>query len=72
MSKVTSKGQATIPKHIREFLKITPGETKVDFVLVDNKVQLVNATKHNPFKSVMGITKGKMSTDEIMALTRGR
>jgi len=72
MSTVTSKGQATIPKHIREYLNITPGETDVDFVVVDGVVQLVNKSAFNPFQSVMGITKGKMSTDEIMELTRGQ
>jgi len=71
MSTVTSKGQATIPKHIRDFLNIKPGETDVDFVVVDGIVQLVNKSTYNPFKKMMGITKGKMSTDEIMDLTRG-
>ncbi len=72
MSTVTSKGQATIPKHIREFLKITPGETDIEFVVVDGIVQLINKSTDNPFQRVMGITSGKMTTDEIMEMTRGR
>ena len=71
MSTVTSKGQATIPKHIREYLHIVPGETDVDFILVDGNVQLVNNSTYNPFTKALGITKGKKSTDEIMELTRG-
>lgn len=71
MSTVTTKGQATIPKHIREYLGITPGETDVEFVVVDGNVQLVNKSAYNPFQKVRGITKGKLSTDEIMAMTRG-
>jgi len=71
MSTVTSKGQATIPKHVRQFLNITPGETDVEFIVVDGIVQLVNRNQYNPFLNAMGITKGKMSTDEIMELTRG-
>lgn len=70
MSIVTTKGQATIPKHIRDHLGITPGKTDVDFVVVDNHVELVNKETFNPFTKVRGITKGKMTTEEIMALTR--
>ena len=71
MSQVTIKGQTTIPKYIREYLGITPGESNVDFVIVDNHVELVNKSAHNPFTKVRGLTKGKMTTDEIMVLTRG-
>ncbi|MFT4925674.1 MAG: AbrB family looped-hinge helix DNA binding protein [Phenylobacterium sp.] len=70
MSIVTTKGQATIPKHIREHLNIKPGETDVDFVVVNDHVELVNKQNHNPFAKMRGITKGKMSTKEIMALSR--
>lgn len=71
MSTVTSKGQATIPKHIREYLNIKSGVTDVDFVVVDGVVQLINKSEYNPFQEIMGITKGKLSTDEIMDSTRG-
>jgi AbrB family looped-hinge helix DNA binding protein len=71
MSVVTSKGQATIPKYIRDFLGIVPGETEVDFLVVGNKVELVNKTNANPFAQMRGITKDKLSTDQIMAITRG-
>ena len=70
MSIVTTKGQATIPKFIRDHLGITPGKTEVDFVVVDNHVELVNKETFNPFRKARGITKGQMTTDEIMALTR--
>jgi len=70
MSTVTIKGQATIPKHIREFLQIQPGKSDVEFILENDVVTLVNRSTHNPFNDVVGITKEKMTTDEIMALTR--
>ena len=38
MSTVTTKGQATIPKRIRDLLSITPGKTDVDFVVIDGNV----------------------------------
>jgi len=67
----TIKGQATIPKHIREYLGITPGKSDVDFVIVDNHVEVVNNSVYNPFAKARGLTKGKMTTDQIMGLTRG-
>lgn len=72
MSTVTIKGQTTIPKPIRELLNITPGETNVDFVVIDGNVLLINKDTFNPFQKVLGITKGRMSTDEVLELTRGR
>lgn len=71
MSIVTTKGQATIPKHIREYLSITPGESNVDFVVINNHVELVNKETFNPFEKARGVTRGKLSTDEIMEMTRG-
>ncbi|MGE0223728.1 MAG: AbrB/MazE/SpoVT family DNA-binding domain-containing protein [Acetobacteraceae bacterium] len=55
---VTAKGQITIPKAVRERLGIGPGNA-VDFELgADRRVTLVKAG-------------AGLSTDEIMALTRG-
>lgn len=71
MSQVTSKGQTTIPKHIRDHLGIKPGESDVDFVIVGDHVELINKATHNPFAKARGMTKGKMTTDDIMELTRG-
>ena len=71
MSIVTIKGQATIPKFVREFLGVIPGETNIDFVIVNDHVEVVKKNQYNPFEKVRGITKGKMSSDEIMELTRG-
>lgn len=70
MSIVTTKGQATIPKHIRDHLGITPGKTDIEFVVVDGHVELINKETFNPFTKARGITKGKMTTEEIMTLTR--
>ena len=70
MSIVTTKGQATIPKHIRDHLSITSGKTNVEFVVVGDHVELVNTESFNPYIKARGITKGKMTTAEIMALTR--
>jgi AbrB family looped-hinge helix DNA binding protein len=75
--RITSKGQVTIPADIRERAGLLP-HTEVDFELDGEGVRIVRA------KAPRGGTRGerivrrlwgsatvKMSTDEIMALTRG-
>ena len=70
--RVTSKGQVTIPQAIREKLELTP-YSEVDFVVEENKVLLVKkeSNEDSPFKRLRGVATVKLSTDEIMALTRG-
>jgi antitoxin PrlF len=73
---VTSKGQVTIPKPVRDRLNIKPGSA-VDFVLADDgSVVLVKAGRKNSaprsrFERFRGIATVDMTTDEIMALMRG-
>ena len=72
--RVTIKGQVTIPQHIREKLGITPA-VEVDFIEEKGRVYLVkkkgrNATARK-FRNLRGIATVKMTTDEILALTRG-
>lgn len=69
--RVTSKGQVTIPKAIREKLGIT-ANSEVDFVEEEGRIYLVKEkAKRNPFTHFKGSATIKMTTDEIMALTRG-
>lgn len=70
--RVTTKGQVTIPRKVREVLGITP-ETEVDFVEENGKFYLVKASElvtTGRFKKLRGIATTEMSTDEIMSLTR--
>ncbi|MFI4967067.1 MAG: AbrB/MazE/SpoVT family DNA-binding domain-containing protein [Caulobacterales bacterium] len=71
---VTSKGQVTIPKPVRERLGIQPGNA-VDFELAaDGRVVLVKVDgkrRLSPFEALRGRAGAGLSTDEIMALTRG-
>jgi AbrB family looped-hinge helix DNA binding protein len=71
--RVTTKGQVTIPQHIREKLGITPA-TEVDFVEEGERVFLVKRKAKKAairnFARLRGIATVKMTTDEIMALTR--
>jgi antitoxin PrlF len=72
--KITIKGQVTIPKDIREKLGIQPlGE--VDFVEEQGRIFLVKKApgeQHKKrFAQVRGSATARMSTEEIMRLTRG-
>jgi AbrB family looped-hinge helix DNA binding protein len=71
--RVTTKGQVTIPQHIREKLGITPS-TEIDFVEKGGRVYLVKKKGRKiptrKFKKLRGVATVKMTTDEIMALTR--
>jgi len=71
---VTSKGQVTIPKPVRDRLGIEPGNA-VDFVLAsDGRVILVKVDGKRPrsrFEALRGRAGSGLGTDEIMALTRG-
>ncbi|MCA9921438.1 MAG: AbrB/MazE/SpoVT family DNA-binding domain-containing protein [Anaerolineales bacterium] len=71
--RVTTKGQVTIPLAIRKKLNITPA-SEVDFILDENgRVYLVRKsgqTTGKRFSQLRGIATVKMSTEEIMALTR--
>jgi AbrB family looped-hinge helix DNA binding protein len=73
--KVTTKGQVTIPLEIREKLGIHPG-SEVEFQVRGNAVRIVPVRKGRPrgkrlVERLRGRGAVRMSTDEIMALTRG-
>jgi AbrB family looped-hinge helix DNA binding protein len=72
--RVTSKGQVTIPNHIRELLEIRP-YTEVEFKEEDGRVYIIKKKSRKQtkrFRKYRGIATVKMTTDEIMALTRGK
>lgn len=74
ISLVTSKGQTTIPRKIREHLHLKPGD-KIDFVIEDNgRVVLEPATLD--VKELEGILyrpgKKAISTEEMKTAIRER
>ena len=78
MTTMTSKGQVTIPKRMRDHLRLKPGAEVQFEVIAGGRVVILPRGKAKPgksrFASLVGFAKGKgpdMSTDEIMALTRG-
>jgi len=72
--RITSKGQVTIPKDMRDRFGLQP-ETEVEFIAEDNTLRLVHAPGSGKgrklIKKIRGMATTGMSTDEIMALTRG-
>jgi AbrB family looped-hinge helix DNA binding protein len=76
--RITSKGQVTIPIEIREKLGLMPN-TDVDFEVQGRTVRLVRApAKRAPTRGqslvarLRGTGNVRMTTDEIMKLTRQR
>jgi AbrB family looped-hinge helix DNA binding protein len=74
--RVTSKGQVTIPIEIRERLGFLP-ETEVDFVVDGDGVRIVRSPEDRRsgrgatiVRRLRGTGSVRMSTDEILALTR--
>jgi len=73
--RITSKGQVTIPQEIRERFGFVP-HTEIDFVVEDGVLVLCKARGENDrmrawTEKHRGSADIKMTTDEIMALTRG-
>jgi AbrB family looped-hinge helix DNA binding protein len=75
---ITTKGQVTIPQEIRTRLGLLP-HTKVEFEMSGDHA-LIRKARHQPGQSargrlaldaIRGTADTRMSTDEILALTRG-
>jgi AbrB family looped-hinge helix DNA binding protein len=70
---VTSKGQVTIPKPVRDHLGIVPGSQVAFRRAADGSIVIEKAAGTQPsrFAKVIGSAGPGPSTDEIMALLRG-
>ena len=76
--RITSKGQVTIPQDIREEAGLLP-YTEVEFIVEADGVRIVRLHKTSrPTRGAMVVDRLRrsaghvsLSTDEIMALTRG-
>ena len=77
MPRITSKGQVTIPKRIREYLGLKPG-SEVEFAFGADKEVLLRTKREPPkepvesrFAAVRGTLDLGMTTDEFMRFLRG-
>jgi antitoxin PrlF len=75
-SNLTSKGQVTVPKKVREYLGLKAG-APVTFQRLDNGEIALRAAKGaakprvSKFAKFRGRATVRMKTEEILALTRG-
>lgn len=72
---LTSKGQVTIPKRIRDALNLLPGSSlefavNKDGEVVIHKVGTRSSRKRDRFESARGTAEVKWRTDDLMALLR--
>ena len=75
--RITSKGQVTIPLHIREALGLH-ANSEVEFTLDGDAVRIVKRRQPSErsrgralIEHMRGRGSGRMTTDEILRLTRG-
>jgi AbrB family looped-hinge helix DNA binding protein len=73
--RITSKGQITIPQQVRRQLGLQPGD-EVDIVVQDGVARIVPAGEprtrgQRVVEALLGKGDVDLSTDEIMAMTRG-
>lgn len=70
MSRVTKKGQVTIPKDVRDELGIRPGD-EVEFVRTESGYRIEKEADENPFEKWRGAANTDRSVEERMAELRG-
>ncbi len=72
--KITAKGQVTIPQAVRERLGLLPGTT-VEFEVEGDTARVVKLAGGGRGPSLIermrGTATSRLTTDQIMALTRG-
>ncbi len=73
--KITTKGQVTIPREVRDKLGLLP-HSEVEFIVEGNtvllkKVESSESRGKRVVEKLRGRATVRMTTDEIMALTRG-
>ena len=69
-AKVSSRGQITIPKELRERVGIEPGQ-ELELRLEGERIVVDKAGERGVFAQVTGILRTDRSTDELMAELRG-
>ncbi|MDR2212559.1 MAG: type II toxin-antitoxin system PrlF family antitoxin [Pseudomonadales bacterium] len=77
---MTIKGQVTIPKKVRDALRLLPGDGVEFGVSTDGQIVVqkagsrggkAQASKRDRFETARGKAQVKWRTDELMALLRG-
>ena len=73
--RVTSKGQVTIPKSVREALGIKLAESEVEFVQDESGRWYLrkreSGRQPSRFRQAHEVARPRMTSEELLALTRG-
>lgn len=72
-TKITSKGQITLPKQVRDNLGLRPGD-EIEFVLDGTSYRVKKVLKENPFTAWRGYLKEHAGedVDALIEEMRGR
>lgn len=70
MPRITSKGQVTIPKEVRDRFGLEPGQL-VEFAVLDGKVTISKTRSHTHLKSWVGSLDLPASVDDFIDDLRG-
>ena len=73
---LTIKGQVTLPKAMRDYLGVSPGERVSFEPLPDGRVAIAAVNRKakvqtDPVSAMRGTASRKMKTDAVMRVTRG-
>ncbi|TAG48822.1 MAG: AbrB family transcriptional regulator [Betaproteobacteria bacterium] len=73
---LTVKSQVTLPKPIRDFLGLSPGQRVRFEPLPDGRVaisaaELTESSAADPLAALRGSATVRQSTDDVMRMTRG-
>jgi antitoxin PrlF len=69
-TKISDKGQVTIPKRLRERLGIRPGD-RLEFSEQDGRLVAIKVSERDSVAAVYGILELKETTDELLSALRG-
>ncbi len=69
-SKVTDKGQVTIPKILRDRLGLDPGQ-EVEFEEQGGAIVVRRRVRRDPLRELVGMVKERTDVDAYLSETRG-
>ncbi|HVR05284.1 MAG TPA: AbrB/MazE/SpoVT family DNA-binding domain-containing protein [Solirubrobacteraceae bacterium] len=69
-TKISDKGQVTVPKRLRERLGIRAGD-RLEFSEEDGRLVASKVSERDPVAAVYGILELGESTDELLGALRG-
>ncbi len=69
-SRLTEKGQVTIPKPLRDSLGLEPGQ-ELEFEEQDGRLVVRRVAPADPLRQLLGLVRERTDVDAYLAETRG-